>query len=137
MSAVLAPLWADVAADLTGERSRPASHPDAGRPAACRSERGLDRTTPLMGLDLRHALIHLLTTDPVGGSISALLEALAGAGFTVHGAAPKKVVSDALRWEIKKGRVRRTGWGRYAIDQLAGCPVENGGRDARAHTSSK
>lgn len=36
-----------------------------------------------------------------------------GRGFDL-GPRPSKRVSDALRWEIARGRVLRTGWGRYA-----------------------
>ena len=52
-------------------------------------------------------------------SISDLLEWLESAGFVVAGAAPNKVLADALRWEVELGRARRVGWGRYCIGRLA------------------
>ena len=77
-----------------------------------------DPTRPLVGIDLRHAALFVL--DRWGAvSIGESIEALANRGFTVFGEKPRKVLSDALRHEVRRGRARRVGWGRYAIAHLA------------------
>jgi hypothetical protein len=45
-------------------------------------------------------------------TVAQLIDALTYQGFQFSGR-PSKAVSDALRWEIGHGRVRRRGWGRY------------------------
>jgi len=50
-------------------------------------------------------------------SVQALVRALEDDGFAVLGR-PSKVVSDALRWEIRRGRVVRLGRGRYAAGRM-------------------
>jgi hypothetical protein len=50
--------------------------------------------------------MHLLSHGPA--SISELAEAVAWQGFAVAGRASKSI-SDALRWEMGYGRVRRLG----------------------------
>lgn len=63
------------------------------------------------GVELRYLLtIHLFNHGPA--TIANLVESLASQGFEVGGHAPKSV-SDALRWEVRRGRVRRLGRGRY------------------------
>jgi hypothetical protein len=54
--------------------------------------------------------MHLLSHGPA--SISELAEAVAWQGFAVAGRASKSI-SDALRWEMGYGRVRRLGRGLY------------------------
>jgi hypothetical protein len=59
------------------------------------------------GIELRYVVtIHLLSHGPA--SISELAEAVAWQGFAVAGRASKSI-SDALRWEMGYGRVRRLG----------------------------
>lgn len=65
----------------------------------------------LRGIELRYVLtMHLARQGPA--SITELLDALAWHGFAVTGRA-SKTISDALRWEMGYGRVRRLGRGRY------------------------
>lgn len=79
----------------------------------------LNRAHPLRGRELRHAaLVVLKRWGP--GSISQVIDTLSNAGFTVAGDHANKVVSDALRHEVRLGRLRRVGWGRYAVARLAG-----------------
>ena len=46
-------------------------------------------------------------------TISELVARIEAGGFTVSGRA-SKTVSDALRWEVRRGRVTKVGRGRYA-----------------------
>ena len=78
----------------------------------------LDRTDPLWGRDLRHAVLAVLARAPAM-TIADLLAVFERAGFTVAGADPHKVLSDALRYEARRGRVRRITRGRYAIGSVA------------------
>lgn len=65
----------------------------------------------LRGIELRYVLtMHLSQHGPA--TITEMLDALAWHGFSVRGRA-SKAVSDALRWEIERGRVHRLGRGRY------------------------
>jgi hypothetical protein len=65
----------------------------------------------LRGIELRYVLtMHLSLHGPA--SISELANALAWHGFTVGGRESKSI-SDALRWEMGYGRVRRLRRGRY------------------------
>ena len=78
----------------------------------------LDRTFPLRGRDLRHAfLVVLARSRPL--TITELLAVLTDAGFSVAGEDPHKVLSDRLRYEQKRGRIRRVSRGRYAIGKVA------------------
>ncbi len=65
----------------------------------------------LRGTDLRYVLIDMIYTyGPM--TVSDMVAELARQGFTVHGH-PPKTVSDALRWDRRRGRVVRLGWGTY------------------------
>ena len=65
----------------------------------------------LRGTELRYALVRL--AELIGpASIPELLAGLQRWGFTVEGR-PSKTVSDALRWERRRGRVSRWGRGMY------------------------
>jgi hypothetical protein len=65
----------------------------------------------LKGIDLRYALtMYLLQHGPT--TVKELIEALEWQGFTIGGRASKEV-SDALRWERRRGRVRRLARGLY------------------------
>jgi hypothetical protein len=57
---------------------------------------------------------HLHTHGHVDHSVSGLIGAISDAGFRLVGRA-SKTVSDALHTETDRGRIRRTGWGRYQI----------------------
>lgn len=65
----------------------------------------------LRGIELRYALtVYMQLHGPA--SVPTLLDALDHWGFGVAGR-PSKAVSDALRWEMGRGRVARIGRGRY------------------------
>jgi hypothetical protein len=65
----------------------------------------------LRGIELRYVLtMHLAQQGPA--TVAELIHALSYHGFSVQGR-PSKVVSDALRWEIEHGRVKRLARGRY------------------------
>jgi hypothetical protein len=70
----------------------------------------------LRGIELRYVLtMHLSSHGPA--SITELVDMLAWHGFAVAGRASKSI-SDALRWEMGYGRVRRLGRGRYGPGYL-------------------
>ena len=65
----------------------------------------------LQGIELRYVLaMHLAHNGPA--TIAEMVDALSGQGFCVRGRA-SKAISDALRWEIGRDRVRRLGRGLY------------------------
>lgn len=65
----------------------------------------------LQGIELRYVLTtHLAHNGPA--TVAEMIDALAGQGFRPRGRA-SKAISDALRWEIGRDRVRRLGRGRY------------------------
>jgi hypothetical protein len=67
----------------------------------------------LTGLSLRYALIvHLVEARRVL-TTRELVASLHADGFEIGGRA-SKAVSDALRWETRRGRVVRVGRGQYA-----------------------
>ncbi len=72
----------------------------------------------VQGIELRYVLtMHLFTHGR--SSISDLVEALAYHGVEVDSPAGKSV-SDALRWERRRGRVRRLAWGVYGPGEMPG-----------------
>ena len=65
----------------------------------------------LQGIELRYVLtMHLAHNGPA--TIAEMMEALKSHGFCIPGRA-SKVISDALRWEMGRDRVRRLGRGLY------------------------
>jgi hypothetical protein len=70
----------------------------------------------LRGIELRYVLTMQLAVHG-SATITELLNALAFHGFDVARPAPKSV-SDALRWERRRGRVRRLGRGLYGPGQM-------------------
>lgn len=67
-------------------------------------------------LELRYLLTsYLHDRGPL--SVAELARLLDVDGFVVWGR-PSKVVSDALRWEVRRGRVVRLGRGRYAPGRM-------------------
>jgi hypothetical protein len=70
----------------------------------------------LRGIELRYVLsLHLSVHGPA--TVTELLDALAFHGFSVASPAPKSV-SDALRWERRRGRARRLARGLYGPGQI-------------------
>ena len=66
----------------------------------------------LRGTELRYALVRLV--ELIGpATVPELIAGLERWGFGVDGR-PSKAVSDALRWERRRGRVVRRGWGVYS-----------------------
>jgi len=70
------------------------------------------RPHDLRGADLRFSLLTLLHQSGRPCSIPELLDQLQSRGLVVGGRNPAKMVSDALRHEVRRGRVRRIqrGW---------------------------
>jgi hypothetical protein len=65
----------------------------------------------LQGIELRYALtMYLLQHGPT--TVRELIEAMEWQGFVIGGRASKQI-SDALRWERRRGRVRRLARGLY------------------------
>jgi hypothetical protein len=65
----------------------------------------------LQGLELRYVLtMYLVQHGPK--TVNELIDAIRWQGFDVDGRASKQV-SDALRWERRRGRVRRLARGLY------------------------
>ena len=65
----------------------------------------------LKGIELRYALtMHLMHHGRT--TVNEMIEDLRARNFSVRGRA-SKAVSDALRWEIERGRVYRLGRGLY------------------------
>jgi hypothetical protein len=65
----------------------------------------------LRGTELRYVLTRYLQLNGPT-TVAALIAALDEWGFAVAGR-PSKAISDALRWERRRDRVRRLGRGRY------------------------
>jgi hypothetical protein len=65
----------------------------------------------LQGIELRYVLtLYLLQHGPA--TVEELIQAIKWQGFDVSGRASKQI-SDALRWERRRGRVRRLARGLY------------------------
>ncbi len=75
----------------------------------------VDTHNALNGRDLRYVLTDYISQGY--STIAKLVKKLAEDGYTVWGRA-SKVVSDALRWEIRNRRVRRIRRGVYAIASI-------------------
>ncbi|HEY6531254.1 MAG TPA: hypothetical protein VIY72_03045 [Acidimicrobiales bacterium] len=74
---------------------------------------------PVGGRALRYAL--LLALHRHRGrvrSVGELVEDLAALGLRPRHGRPGKVVSDALRWEVARGRAERVGPDRYRLGRL-------------------
>jgi hypothetical protein len=72
------------------------------------------RPHDLRGRNLRYCLLTVLADAREPCTIAALLGRLDRLGLRVGGTDPHKVVSDALRYEDRLGRVRRVRRGVYA-----------------------
>lgn len=71
----------------------------------------------LQGRRLRYLLTLIVHRADRPLTVKELVTALEDGGFTVDGR-PSKTVSDALRWEIGRGRVVRVGRGTYVRGHL-------------------
>ncbi len=77
--------------------------------------RPVDTHNALSGRDLRYVLTSYI--DAGCTTVGGLVRRLAADGYTVWGRA-SKVVSDALRWEVRNGRVVRIRRGVYGINTI-------------------
>lgn len=66
----------------------------------------------LSGRGLRFVLVDLLMTTRGEVTVAELAAALHHQGYQIKGRA-SKTISDALRWEVRRGRVGRPSRGRY------------------------
>jgi hypothetical protein len=71
----------------------------------------LDRT--ISGLDVRYVACVCLLDARSPMTLKQLIAGIEMMGFVVAGR-PSKTVSDALRWEVRRGRIRRVGRALYA-----------------------
>jgi hypothetical protein len=67
-----------------------------------------EQQAALSGRSLRYLLTIVLTDAGRPMRLAELVDAVHRAGFAIAGR-ESKTVSDALRWEVSKGRVRRAG----------------------------
>ena len=73
-------------------------------------------TSNLRGIELRYVLTwHLALHGPA--TVAEMIDALKWHGFGVGGRA-SKTISDALRWEVERDRVRHLKRGRYGPGQM-------------------
>lgn len=69
------------------------------------------------GLRLRELLVLILLRHGAPMTVRSLVAAVDARGFRIEGRAGK-VVSDQLRYELARGRVRRLGRGLYVADTV-------------------
>src|SRR3546814_17912399 len=72
---------------------------------------------PTSGRELRYTLTIVLADVRRTLTVPELLEALNRLGLTAAGR-PAKTISDALRWEVRKGRVVQLARGRYRTGRI-------------------
>ena len=107
--------------DTTGGPTRTTGFPTPAEAGATPRQQLVDPTRlgsgnptrELRGLILRYFLTVTLVDSGREVTVRELCEALAARGCATAGRT-SKVISDALRWEVRRGRVQRTGRGRYA-----------------------
>lgn len=71
------------------------------------------RDQPLSGVELRYTLTVILLDAGRPLAVAELVEAVRCGGMAIPGRA-SKTISDALRWEVRKGRVVRVRRSTYA-----------------------
>jgi hypothetical protein len=71
----------------------------------------------LLGRRLRWVLLMLMNDAPAPIAVGDMVRSIERMGLVIHGRS-SKAVSDALRWEIRRGRAARVGRGTYTIDHL-------------------
>ena len=72
----------------------------------------------IRGLDLRSLLVLILLRQGRPMVVAELVAGVTASGFALAGR-PGKAVSDALRWEMGRGRVRREGRAKYGPGYVA------------------
>jgi hypothetical protein len=75
-----------------------------------------NKSYPLRGRGLRFVLVNELMTCHRSMTVAEMVAVLSQRGYDLGGRA-SKVISDALRWELRRGRVIRTGRGVYRYHQ--------------------
>jgi hypothetical protein len=75
-------------------------------------------TNIVRGRMLRYAMVLLLDEARRPMTVPEIVAGLAEWRLEVEGRA-SKVIPDAMRWEVRRGRVRRAGRGRYVLGHLA------------------
>ena len=72
---------------------------------------------PISGLTLRRALFAVLLDADQPVTVAEVVGALHAAGVTVSRTSkpPNKVIADMLAYQVRAGRVRRTGRAAYAL----------------------
>ena len=101
--------------EVTEESTTSLSHP-APNVASMTWRTYTNPPVPLRGRSLRFVLVdHIRRNQTM--SVAQMVLALGHEGYTIPGR-PSKVISDALRWEVARGRVRRVGRGLYAYGRV-------------------
>jgi hypothetical protein len=77
-----------------------------------------DHRTVIAGIVLRSALVLILRERGGPMTVQQLCRSLDAAGFRTKGRASKDI-SDALRWEVDRGRVRRVARSTYRVGHVA------------------
>lgn len=82
-------------------------------------------------LELRYVLTDLVAGTPGRvWTVAELVRTVEGAGFRIPGRS-SKTVSDLLRTEVSRGRLRRVGRGRYVVGSIPGATRRRIRRTAR------
>ena len=89
----------------------------------------------LAGLDLRCVLVVALRDAGRPLTTAQLVERVERLDVPLRGR-PSKVIADALRWEVARGRVHRLGRGRYRVGYLAKSTEHRMRGRARAATAT-
>ncbi|MEM7275017.1 MAG: hypothetical protein AAF547_18185 [Actinomycetota bacterium] len=84
----------------------------------------------LYGRSLRFVVVELLRTHGTM-TVAQMVDALTATGYPIRGR-PSKVISDALRWEVARGRVVRVSRGVYRIGRAPRATAGRIRRFARA-----
>lgn len=71
-----------------------------------------DGSPVLRGIELRYFLTLTLEDARHAMTVAGLIRSVRDSGFAIEGR-PSKTVSDALRWEIRRGRVERVARATY------------------------
>ena len=97
---------------------RPRLTPDPTPPAERCGSRWWDAPGELRGINLRSLLVLQLAEARGSLTVAELVDRADAAGWRLDGRA-SKTISDALRWEVARGRAVRLDRGRYACGGIA------------------
>jgi hypothetical protein len=79
----------------------------------------VDGAQPIRGRDLRYSVLAVLARSGTALTLPEIHRALHLRGFVIGGQHPVKTLGDALAYECRQGRVRRTARGTYVIGELS------------------